>query len=285
MCPEPFRLLADDFAFLEGPRWYRGALWVSDITGGKLYRVSEDGQRETLCEVAHRSSGIGFLPDGTPVIASMVDRKLMRVIDGRLVLHADLSALAPADLNDLVVDHRGRVYVGNFGYDLFGGTSAAPADLFVVEPDGRARVAASGLDFPNGVVLKDGGNTLVIAESWSNRLTAFVRDGDGALSERRVYADLGERQPDGICIDHEGGIWVPCFNTGEVLRVLDGGVVTDRLSVGGKRAVACQLGGDDGRTLFCCTFDGPPSDLMTGKRLAAIYTTRVAIPGGGCNVE
>ncbi|WP_235850910.1 SMP-30/gluconolactonase/LRE family protein [Paraburkholderia piptadeniae] len=79
-------------------------------------------------------------------------------------------------------------------------------------------------------------------------------------------------------------MWVPCFNTGEVLRVLRGGAITDRVSVGDKRAVACQLGGDDGRTLFCCTFDGPPEDLMTGKRLAAIYTARVSIPGDGCNV-
>lgn len=284
MTTEPFRLLADDFAFLEGPRWHRGHWWVSDITARKLYRLTPEGKREVVCEVPHRPSGIGFLPDGTPVIASMVDRKLMRVVDGRLVLHADLSALAPADLNDLVVDDRGRVYVGNFGYDLFGGANKAPADLFVVELDGSASVAASGFDFPNGVVLKDGGKTLVIAESWSNRLTGFARDEDGALSQRRVYAYLGERQPDGICIDREGGIWVPCFNTGEVLRMLDGGVITDRLSVGGKRAVACQLGGDDGRTLLCCTFDGPSDDLMTGKRLAAIYTTRVAIPGGGCNV-
>jgi sugar lactone lactonase YvrE len=214
----------------------------------------------------------------------MVDRKLMRIVDGELVLHADLSALAPADLNDLVVDDEGRVYVGNFGYDLFGGAAKRPADIFVVEPDGTARVAASGFDFPNGMVIKDGGRTLVIAESWSNRLTAFDRDERGNLSRRRVYADMGEHQPDGICDDLEGGIWEPCFNTGEVLRVLDGGAITDRISLGGKRAVACQLGGDDGRTLFCCTFDGPQEDLMTGKQLAAIYTVRVAIPGEGRNV-
>ncbi|GAB2924381.1 SMP-30/gluconolactonase/LRE family protein [Paraburkholderia jirisanensis] len=283
MRTEPAHLLADNFAFLEGPRWYGGHLWVSDITDQKLYRVTRDGKREVVCEVPQRPSGIGFLPDGSVVVASMVDRKLMRVVDGKLVLYADLSTLAPADLNDLVVDDVGRVYVGNFGYDLFGGASKVPADLFVVEPDGTARVAARGFDFPNGVVLKDDGTKLIIAESWSNRLSCFDRDKNGVLSGRRVYADLGERQPDGICIDREGGIWVPCFNTGEVLRILDGGVITDRVSVGDRRAVACQLGGDDGRTLFCCTFDGLPEDLMTGKRLAAIYTVRVPIPGNGLN--
>ncbi|WP_133646939.1 SMP-30/gluconolactonase/LRE family protein [Paraburkholderia flava] len=281
---EPLSLLADDFAFLEGPRWYRNHLWASDITGMKLYRIAMDGTREVICDVPHRPSGIGFLPDGTPVVVSMTDRRLMRVVDGKLVLHADLSALAPADLNDLVVDDDGRIYVGNFGYDLFGGAPKRPADLFVVEPDGSARVAAGGFDFPNGVVLKDGGRTLVVAESWSNRLTAFDRDDNGNLSNGRLYADMGDGQPDGICVDREGGIWVPNFNTGEVVRILEGGVVTDRISVGNKRALACQLGGEDGRTLFCITFDGPPEDLMTGKRLSALYTTRVAIPGPGCNV-
>ncbi|TCK36381.1 sugar lactone lactonase YvrE [Paraburkholderia sp. BL8N3] len=277
------QLLADDFAFLEGPRWYRGHLWVSDITDKKLYRVTSDGKREVVCDVPNRPSGIGFLPDGSPIVVSMTDRKLKRVINGDLVRYADLSSLAPADLNDLVMDVHGQSYVGNFGYDLFGGAAKSPADLFVVDPDGTARVAASGLDFPNGMVLKDGGRTLVVAESWSNRLTSFDRDANGNLSGRRVYADMGDGQPDGICVDREGGIWVPCFNTGEVLRVLDGGAVTDRISFDG-RAVACQLGDDDGRTLFCCTFDGPPEDLMSGRRVAAIHVARVDVPGDGCNV-
>jgi sugar lactone lactonase YvrE len=277
-------LLVDDFAFLEGPRWYGHHLWVSDITDMKLYRISLDGKREIVCDVPNRPSGIGFLSDGSPIVVSMTDRKLMRVVDEKLVLYADLSSLAPADLNDLVVDAQGQIYVGNFGYDLFGGATKKPAELFVVEPDRTVRVAASGLDFPNGAVLKDGGRTLVVAESWSNRLTAFDRDKNGNLSGRRVYADMGDRQPDGICVDRDGGVWVPCFNTGEILRVLDGGAVTDRISFDDKRAVACQLGGVDGRTLFCCTFDGPPEDLMTGKRVAAIYVAHVDVPGDGCNV-
>jgi sugar lactone lactonase YvrE len=278
------QLFADNFAFLEGPRWHRDHLWVSDITDKKLYCIAANGRREIVCEVPHRPSSIGFLPDGTPIVVSMVDRKLMRVVNGELMPYADLSSLAPADLNDSVVDEQGRIYVGNFGYDLFGGAMKVSADLFVVERDGTVRVAAGELDFPNGIILKDGRRTLVVAETSSNRLTSFDRDENGNLSRRRTYADLGNRQPDGICVDHEGGIWVSCFNTGEILRVLDGGKVTDRISVADKRAVACQLGGSDGRTLFCCTFDGPAEDLRTGKREAAIYTAHVDIPGYGCNV-
>jgi sugar lactone lactonase YvrE len=284
MKTHPAQLLVDDFAFLEGPRWYRGHLWASDITGMKFYRITADGKREVVCDVPNRPSGVGFLPDGSPIVVSMTDRKLMRVVNGELVLYADLSSLSPTDLNDSVTDSKGQMYVGNFGYDLFGGAAKAPGNLFVVDPDGTARVAASGLDFPNGMVLKDGGRTLVVAESWSNRLTSFDRDENGNLSGRRVYADMGEGQPDGICVDREGGIWVPCFNNGEILRVLDGGTVTNRVALDNKRAVACQLGGSDGRTLFCVSFDGPPEDLMTGKRVAAVYAARVDIPGDGCNV-
>lgn len=280
----PAQLLADDFAFLEGPRWYHGQLWVSDITDKKLYRIGVDGRRELVCHVPNRPSGIAFLPDGTPVVASMIDRKLMRVVNGELILHADLSTLATGDINDVVADSRGRIYVGNFGYDLFGGAEKQPADLIVVEPDGAARKVASGFDFPNGMVLKNGGRMLVVAETWSNRLTCFDRDEAGNLSGGRLYADMNGGQPDGICVDEAGGIWVPCFNTGDFVRVLDGGAVTHRISFPGKRAIACQLGGSDGQTLFCCTFDGPPEDLMTGKRLAAIYTVRVTIAGDGCNV-
>jgi sugar lactone lactonase YvrE len=203
-------LFADDFAFLEGPRWYGGHLWVSDIADMKVYRIAPDGKRHIASLVPHRPSGIGFLPDGSPLVVSMTDRKIMRVVsDHQLVLYADLSSLAPADLNDLVMDEEGRVYVGNFGYDLFGGAAKKPADLFIVEPGGAARVAASELDFPNGMILKDGGRTLVVAESWANRLTAYRRDDSGNLSGRRLYADLGAGQPDGICVDRDGGIWVP----------------------------------------------------------------------------
>ncbi|MGH8595684.1 MAG: SMP-30/gluconolactonase/LRE family protein, partial [Gammaproteobacteria bacterium] len=249
------QLLAGDFVFLEGPRWHQGHLWFSDLMGHKVYKMTARGARSVVCEVPERPSGIGFLPDGTPLIVSMRNRKLMKFAGGRLTVHADLSELARGDLNDTVTDAQGRTYVGNIGYDLWGGGERAPADLILVEASGAARIVARGFDLPNGTVIKDGGKTLVIAESWGNRLTAFEIGEDGGLSNRRVYAEFDERTPDGICLDAEGGIWVACFGTGEFIRVLADGEIDAVVRCGGKRAVACQLGGDDGKTLFCLTYD------------------------------
>lgn len=273
--------LADGFVFLEGPRWHQDKLWFSDMWGFKVYTLTEAGVRAVVCEVPQRPSGLGFLPDGTLLVVSMADRKLMKFKNGALAVHADLSALAGGDVNDTVTDHQGRTYVGNFGYDLFGGAEATPADLVLVEADGRARVVANDLNFPNGTVIKDNGRTLVISESWAGRLTAFDIAADGGLSKRRVYASLGDRIPDGICLDAAGAIWVSSFNTGEFLRVLDGGEITDIVECGDRRAVACQLGGADGKTLFCLTYDGQIEDLHQQKAAGAIETVRVAVGGGG----
>lgn len=273
--------LADGFVFLEGPRWHQGQLWCSDMWGFKVYKIAPNGQREVVCEVPERPSGIGFMPDGTPLIVSMGNRKLMKLIGGKLVLHADLSPFCTGDVNDLVMDDQGRAYVGNFGYDLFAGAEQRPADLVCVAPDGSVRVVAKDLDFPNGTVIKDGGKTLVIAESWAMRLTAFDRAADGSLSNRRLYVQLTERMPDGICLDQAGAIWVSCFNSGEVVRVLEGGEITDLVALGDKRAVACQLGGSDGRTLFCLSYDGTLEDLHERKPQGAIETVRVAVAGAG----
>lgn len=274
-------LLADGFVFLEGPRWHQGKLWFSDMWGFKVYTLTPAGERSVVCEVPTRPSGLGFLPDGSLSIVSMSDRRILRCKDGVLSTYADLSKLAGGDVNDTVTDARGRLYAGNFGYDLFGGADPAPADLLLVDTDGSARVVASGLDFPNGCVIKDGGRTLVVAESWAGRLSAFDIAADGSLSNRRIYAALPDRIPDGICLDAEGGIWVSSFNSGEFLRVLDGGEITDIVKVGDKRAVACQLGGDDGRTLFCLTYDGQIEDLHHQKAAGAVETVRVAIGHGG----
>lgn len=273
--------LADGFVFLEGPRWHDGALWVSDMWGYEVLRVTEDGARETVCAVPARPSGLGFLPDGTPLVVSMADRRVMRVEQGRPALHADLSDLAGGDCNDMWVDRDGRAYVGNFGYDLFGGATPAKADLILVEPDGRARTVAPQLDFPNGIALVEEGRMLVVAESWSARLLAFDRHDDGSLSHRRVFAGLGKRSPDGIYADAEDGVWVACYDTHEFIRVREGGQITDRVDVGGRSAIACALGGADGRTLFCCTFSGDFSAMGSGARHAAIETVRVDIPAPG----
>ncbi len=275
------RLLANGFVFLEGPRWRADRLWLSDMWGYKVYTLTPTGQREVVCEVPGRPSGLGFMPDGTPLIVSMADRKLFKLNGSRLELHADLSPYASGDVNDMVVDPAGRAYAGNFGYDLFGGAAAKLADLVRIDPDGTVSVVAQGLDFPNGSVIADNGRTLVVAESWAGRLSAFDIAADGTLSARRVHASLPDRMPDGICLDAEGAIWVSSFNSGEFLRVAANGSITDRIQVDDRRAVACQLGGADGRTLFCLTYDGHLEDLRNGKAAAAVETVHVNVPGAG----
>lgn len=268
--------LIDDFIFLEGPKWRDGRLWVSDVFDHKVYRIGLDGTREVAAQVPHRPSGLGFLPDGTPIVVSSKDFRLYRITAGGIVEYADLTAHATGHVNDFAVDAAGRIYVGNFGYDYDAGEPRKTTNIHRVDPDGSIGVAATDVDFPNGMVIIDAGRTLVVAETWAGRLTAFDLSAEGVLSNRRVFADLGERQPDGICADAEGAIWAGCFNTGEFLRVLDGGTITDRVRFDGS-GVSCVIGGEDGRTLFMTVYCGPVPDLVAGKRKAAVFTLPVAV--------
>ena len=271
-------MFASGFVFLEGLRWKDGRLWMSDMWGCACYNLELDGRRTKICSVPQRPSGLGFLPDGTLLVVSMVDRKLLRLVDGKLTDYADLSGVATGDLNDLLIDGTGRAYVGNFGYDLFGGASAAPANIAMVSPDGTIAVAADNLTFPNGMVTIDGSRTFVVAETFANRLTAYDLDANGRLANRRVYAELGDRTPDGLCVDREDGIWVSSFATGEFIRIARDGAITDRVFCEGKRAVCCVLGGTDGRTLFCSTFAGQLEDMPARKPLGAIEAVSVSVP-------
>jgi len=271
-------LFVDDFIFLEAPRWHKDRLWVSDVFDHKVYTLKIDGSREVVCEVPNRPSGLGFFPDGTPIIVSSKDRKILKLVDNKLLVLADLSQLATGAVNDFAVDAIGRIYVGNFGYDYDAGEPARPTNLHMVQPDGTVSVAASGVEFPNGSVIKDGGTMLLVAETWACRIRAFDIALDGGLSCQRVYADLGKRQPDGICLDAHGGLWVACFNTGEFIRILEGGDITDRVALPG-HAVSPGLGGDDGKTLFLCSYLGTTPELVAGKRRAGIHTLRVDVPG------
>ncbi len=269
-------LLADDFIFLEGPKWRDGKLWVSDVFDHKVYRISPSGWRELVCEVPNRPSGLGFLPDGTPIVVSSKDFRLYRIEGSKIVEYADLTAYVRGHVNDFAVDHAGRVFVGNFGYDYDGGEAPMETVIHRVDPDGRISIAASGVEFPNGMVIIKGGKTLVAAETWRGKLTAFNLSPDGVLSNKRTFADLSPRQPDGLCADAEGAIWAGCFNTGEFLRVLDGGEVTDRIIFEGS-GVSCVIGGPDDHTLFCTVYCGPVADLIAQKRKAAVFTLPVPV--------
>jgi sugar lactone lactonase YvrE len=272
--------LASGFIFLEAPRWKDGAVWVADVFADAVYRVGMDGRKEVVTDRSgpHPNS-INFLPDGTPLIVSSKARHIYKLSGGKLELHADLSHHATGDLNDFAVDEKGRIYAGNFGYDIFAGEAVKPTSIHRIDLDGSISIAANNLEFPNGTVIINDGRTLVTAETWCGRLTAFDRDpGTGELSNRRLFADLSGRNPDGICADAEGAIWAPSFNTGEVLRVLDGGEITDRIQFNGS-AIACFVGGADGRTLLCSTYDGTMEEQGRLKPLSKIFMVRVKVPG------
>jgi sugar lactone lactonase YvrE len=274
--------LVDGLCFPEGPRWREGWLWFSDMHAPKVLRVDEKGQLEEVVTVPGRPSGLGWLPDGRLVIVSMTDRKLLTLeADGSLAEYADLGGVATHDCNDMVIDGKGRAYVGNFGSELVLPNPPAAASLALVTPDGVVREAAKDLLFPNGTVITPDGNTLIVGESFGERLTAFDIAPDGSLSNRRVFAQRKGVMPDGCCLDAAGGIWVASpFSGREVLRMVEGGEVTDRVSCQGD-PFACMLGGSDGRTLFVCVAESADPEACIEQRAGAIEVAEVEIAHAG----
>lgn len=274
------KVLIGGLAFPEGPRWREGKLFFSDMHAHQVLAVDMAGKREVICEVPARPSGLGWLPDGRMLVVSMTDRKLMRLDRDGLKTVADLSKLAPFDCNDMVVDARGRAYVGNFGFDLHAGAQPRTTTLVMVARDGAARVVAEELMFPNGTVITPDGKTLIVGESFGRRLTAFDIDADGSLKNRRVWAELGNSPPDGICLDAENAIWVACPTMSEVIRVKQGGEVTERIKVE-TDAFACMLGSADGRTLFVATAPNSDPEKCRATRGGRIEITQVEVPRAG----
>jgi len=266
--------------FPEGPRWHDGKLWFSDMHAHTVCTVDLNGRQQVVTEVAAWPSGLGWLHDGRLLIVSMTDRKLLRLEGGQLKVHADISGLASFHCNDMVVDGVGRAYVGNFGYDLLSDAPKKPAELVMVKPDGSARVVADGLDFPNGTVVTPDGKTLIVGESMGHRLTAFDVAGDGGLSNRRLFADLGEGVPDGIALDAENAIWVASPLNKELLRVKQGGAVTDRLKCD-SMPIACALGGASRKTLFVLFADSIHPEECRERKSSRIDTMQVAVAGTG----
>jgi sugar lactone lactonase YvrE len=228
------------------------------------------------------------MPDGSLLIVSMIDRRVLRLgADGSLGEHADLAQWAPFHCNDMVVDAAGRAYVGNFGFDIYPLLAGEPGEprpavLIRVDPGGQVSVAAEGLEFPNGTVITPDGGTLIVAESMGQRLTAFDISADGGLSDRRVWADLKPHQiaPDGICLDASGAVWVADAAGTTAVRVAEGGELLDTVRFS-QPCFACMLGGPDGRDLFAMTAPTAiPAEAVASAR-GRIESARVGVGHAG----
>jgi sugar lactone lactonase YvrE len=286
--------LLDDGMFFEGPRWHDGAWYVSDLYAHHVLRVSEDGTAEHWATVPGQPSGTGWLPDSSMLIVSMLDRRLLRRYpDGRVEQHADLSGFTANPINDMVVDRQGRAFVATFGFDLFGGGKPESGDVVRVDPDGTARVVATELRFANGMVVTPDGATLIVAETFGSRFTAFTINDNGLLADRRLWAQLGREPsyesvetladtdfaPDGCVLDAEGHIWVADALHGRACRVAPGGEIVDGVSApDGLGLYACTLGGADGRSLLVCTAPSFVDHERKAAKEAELYVHRVAVP-------
>lgn len=275
------RTLTTGWKFLEGIRWREGRFWASDTNAGKVIAVSPEGEVEEIVSARAVLSGLGWLPSGELLAVSVLDRHLLKFDGTALQPFADMSSVAIGNTNDMITDSKGRSFVGSMGFDLRGGEPVAPGVIVRVDPDGSVDLAADDLLFPNGMTLLDGERTLVVAESFGQRLTAFSVAPDGRLTDRREWARFGPAAengedaaayfasttlvPDGIAADSVGNIWVADPIAGKrVVLVAPGGDILAELRTGkGDGIYTCVLGGKDGAVLGVCA--APPFDQAMDK--------------------
>ena len=281
--------LMDGLTFGEGPRWHEDKFYFSDFYSHKVYTLDLEGNHEVIVEVPNQPSGLGWMPDGTMLIVSMKDRKLLSFRDKTLEERADLSGLAGFHCNDMVVDSKGNAYIGNFGFNTYEGEEVKSTNLILVRPGEEPCIAADNILFPNGTVITEDEKTLVVGETYAAKLTAFDINEDASLSNRRVWADLTQSiddgnvpVPDGMCLDAEGAIWVASPSTADVIRVKEGGEILERIPVE-TNAYACMLGGKDRKTLFICTSNasGVDPDSALREKSGKIEIVEVEVPGVG----
>ena len=279
-------VLIEGLTFTEGPRWHDGRLYFSDFFTRRVLAVDTKGNMETIVETPQQPSGLGWLPDGSMLIVSMNDQKLLSFSNGELSEVADLSQLATHFCNDMVVDKKGNAYVGNFGFDLHGGEPIKPTNLILVRPGEEPCEVAENVFFPNGAVITPDDKTFIVGETFASCLTAFDINEDGTLANRRVWADLRSIEegytpvPDGICLDAEGAIWVASPSTNDVIRVQEGGALLDKVEVD-RGAFACMLGGENGNTLFISTANDSTEETCLKERSARIEVIDVDVPRAG----
>jgi sugar lactone lactonase YvrE len=279
-------ILCSGFGLVESPRWHEGRLWFSDWTGGRIVGVDDSGATEAVVE--HRSLPLcfDFLPDGRLVLVSNQERALLTLQrDGSLAPYADLSPVSALGCNDIVVDGRGNAYVNSPNFDFASGPpdgDVQPGLVGLVTPDGEVRVVAEDLAFPNGMAVTPDGRTLVVADSYRHHLVGFTIAANGSLSERRVWADLGDHNPDGICLDADGAAWYADVPHEVCVRVAEGGEVLDTVVLD-RGAFACMLGGDASPALYVVAAVWPgAAGLMTHTEWdGQVLRMPVEVPGAG----
>jgi sugar lactone lactonase YvrE len=279
------QLLLDGLAFAESPRWHEDRLWVADWGAREILAVDARGESEVIVSLGEGSfAPICFdsLPDRRVLIVSSSARALLRrESDGTLTPHADLSGVFDRGLNEIVVDGRGNAYVNGGGFDLAAGEEFAPGGIALVPAEGEPRQVADGIAFPNGMAVTADNSTLIIAESYANRLTAFSIETDGGLTNRRVWAETPEDHPDGICLDADGALWYADVGNRRCVRVREGGEVLEVIDLD-RGCFACVLGGDDGRTLFMVGQEWAGMEGVSGgKRTGRVWTAAAPAPGAG----
>jgi len=280
--------------FYEGARWHDGAWWVSDLYAHHVLRVTETGQSDIVVTLETQPSGLGWMPDGSLLVVSMQDQRVLRRRpDGRLSEHAKLKDYAGFWTNDMAVDGKGRAYVSNLGFNMWIGEKPAATTIARVDPDGRAAIAADNLLFPNGLVVTPDGKTLIVAETFGNRMTAFTIREDGSLCDRRIWAQFGpppswasiddmlkeEYAPDGCAVDAEGCVWVADALHNRVCRVAEGGRILQQLQTPERFGIySCALGGSDGRSLLICAAPDFDQDRRAAKGEAVLLVETVDVP-------
>jgi sugar lactone lactonase YvrE len=274
--------LITGLAFGEQPRWHEDRLWFSDWGPQEVIAVDLEGNGEVMTRARSFPCCVDWLPDGRLLVVSGREGLLLRrESDGSLITHADLTGLSDRGWNELVVDGRGNAYINGGGFDLLAGEEFAPGIVALVTPDGSARQVADGIAFPNGMVVTSDNSTLIVAESYAKRLTAFDVAPDGGLSSRRVWADLQDGVPDGICLDAEGAVWYGDVPNKRCVRVREGGEVLQTVELD-RGCFACALGGADRRTLFMMATEWRgPANMFDEPRTGQVVAVEAPAPGVG----
>lgn len=279
MPQDRLRPLLDGGRYFEAPRWHDGRLWLVDAFARTLISVTAEGTAEVACVLNGVPAGLGFLPGGEAVVTDMHGRSLVQWAGGEPRTYADLSALT-GTIDDMVIGQAGRAYVGDLGFDLKSGIRHGPLGRIVlVEPGREPRIVADGLNFPNGIALSADGRHLVVAETNGDCLARYNVGADGSLT---FACRFGQgRAPDGVCMDCEQAAWVSLLDEHAFVRIAPDGRVLDRVEAPGRRAVACVLGGEDRRTLFCVSMQtdhNAPAGQRNRSRVDAVH---VEVPGAG----